>query len=57
MSQLFEPISDTEKIEILKKFGLSPEIVKKDVEAIKDWLRKQPHLAQIPSKCEIKLLY
>ncbi|EFA05518.1 alpha-tocopherol transfer protein-like [Tribolium castaneum] len=54
MSHYLQPISEAQKIEILKTFGRTPETVKSDIEAIEEWLKKQPHLQKIPTDIPIE---
>ncbi|XP_044260922.1 uncharacterized protein LOC123008924 [Tribolium madens] len=54
MSQYFQPLSETQKIGMLKDFDRTPETVKSDIESIEEWLKKQPHLQKIPTDISIE---
>lgn len=42
--------SEDDRTRILKIFNRTPNSVQKDVEAIKNWLKTQPHLPDLFSK-------
>lgn len=42
--------SEEDHIELLKEFGRTPETVKQDIEIVRTFLQKQPHLPEVPGK-------
>lgn len=46
--------SMTEKKALLyKEYNITPESVKEDIQAMKDWMQKQPHLPKIEKTSKI----
>lgn len=45
--------TDEDKIAMLKEFDRNTDSIKQDIEAIKNWVQKQPHLSAPPCKCKI----
>lgn len=41
--------SPEDRVAILEEWGRTPETVKKDIEQVKEWLKKQPQIPYIPS--------